>query len=154
MVVIGFISAESGLVFVHIREQNSFTKKDVADCIKLVKNKYKFQDIALFGDNARIHKNNFVEEAACEEDVELLWNIPYRPDLQGVEGLWRIAKDLYRKEIARLHVNQKFINNLEVVQWVFMQITHDQCKNEAKGGWKRLMKAVPKIYEEPPQEGF
>ena len=110
---------------------------------------FKQEEIVLYGDNARIHKNHHVEEAACEEDVDMLFNIPYRPDLNGVEGLWRIAKDIYRREIARLHVNQKKINNLEVVQWVFMQITHDQCKNEAAGGWKRLMNAEPKEYEDP-----
>ena len=43
------------------------------------------------------------EYAASEEiDIELVWNLPYRPDLAGIELLWAEAKRRYRKELDRL----------------------------------------------------
>ena len=103
--VFGFISVENGKIHFHIVQQNSFKKEDFIKCIKLVKKKFKWDDIVLFGDNARIHRNASAIEAANSEDVEIMFNLPYRPDLVGIEHVWRIAKDIYRKEIARLHVN-------------------------------------------------
>ena len=152
--VLGFISAESGKIYFHIRQQTSFKKEDVVRCIKRLGRRFQDEEIVLFGDNARIHRNESVTEAAADDNINMVFNIPYRPDLMGIEGVWRIAKDLYKREIARMHVNQLRIDNLQVVEWVFMQITDDQCKHEARSGWKRLLEAQPKQYEDPVNEAL
>jgi len=43
--------------------------------------------VAIFWDNARIHRATIVRELAStpEIDIELVWNVPYRPDLAGIE---------------------------------------------------------------------
>ena len=56
--------------------------------------------LAMFLDNCRIHKAIIVREAAAQDDIdiELVWNLPYRPDIAaGIETLWSEAKRRYRR---------------------------------------------------------
>ena len=57
--------------------------------------------LALFLDNCRIHHAIIVKEFAASDEIniELVWNLPYRPDLAGVELTWAEAKRRYRKEL-------------------------------------------------------
>ena len=65
--------------------------------------------LALFWDNAGIHRAGIVREAAASEeiDIELIYNIAYRPDLCGVELFWRKTKDLYKKKVDWLKANNR-----------------------------------------------
>ena len=60
--------------------------------------------ICLFQDNAPMHKALAVKGRAEAEDVniKLCYNIPYRPDLNPCELLFRKAKNEYRRQIDRL----------------------------------------------------
>ena len=63
--------------------------------------------IALFWDNAGIHRAHIVKEAAesPEIDIKLVFNCPYRPDLNGIELLWRRAKFVYKNRVDWLKAN-------------------------------------------------
>ena len=54
--------------------------------------------IALFADNAKIHRADIVQQYAStpEIDIKFVWSIPYRPDLMGVELVWREAKRMFK----------------------------------------------------------
>ena len=108
-------------------------------CIAKLGNMFKDDNMVLFGDNSRVHRNKDVEEAASDANINLMWNCPYRPDLMGIELVWRDAKKIYKQEIARQHTAQKKINNIEVVKWVFAQLKNENIKHEAACGWRRLM---------------
>ena len=41
--------------------------------------------IAIFWDNASIHKSKCVKDTAKSLEVKLVYNIAYRPDLNGIE---------------------------------------------------------------------
>ena len=60
--------------------------------------------LALFLDNCKIHRAHVVQDFAAspEINIELVWNLPYRPDLAGIEKLWADAKRRYIKELDRL----------------------------------------------------
>ena len=79
---------------------------EFAKLIGIVANKFKDDDLVLFGDNSRVHQNEHVRDKAYSEGVHLLFNVPYRPDMNGIEGVWKLAKHIYRKEVAKLHVAQ------------------------------------------------
>ena len=51
--------------------------------------------VAIFLDNATIHRANISARAAVTHDIELIFNAPYRPDLNGIEFLWRKAMNTY-----------------------------------------------------------
>jgi transposase len=69
-----------------------------------VANKLPYEDLMLFGDNSSVHLNTHVRDVAYNESVDLLFNLPYRPDMNGIELLWKIAKDIYRAEVAKQHM--------------------------------------------------
>lgn len=46
----------------------------------------------LFLDNCPMHRANLSQEALYDTDFEVLWNLPYRPDLNAIELVWAIAK--------------------------------------------------------------
>ena len=119
--VYGFISVNLGEVMIYIEEKVAFNKEDFGKLIISLGRRKELQDdkVVLFGDNSTLHNNHFVTEVASDEQFEMLFNIPYRPDLNGIEGLWRHAKSIYKTEVARLHTGQQKVNNLEVVKWVF-----------------------------------
>ena len=143
MVVCGFISVESGKIMMKAFQRKSFTAKHILRFLKELSTKLKDKEVVAFGDNASIHK-------ACREDVEghceMLFNLPYRPDLNNIESVWLLAKRKYRAEVARLLVTKQTINNLKLVKKILSEITDEQCSSAAAIGWKKLLNAEPIEY--------
>ena len=52
--------------------------------------------------NARIHVSRENLEWYEEQDITVLRNLPYRPDLMGIEHFWAIAKNRYRSKVTKL----------------------------------------------------
>ena len=46
-----------------------------------------------------------VLEAAEKADIPLVFNLPYRPDLNGIELLWRKAKNTFYRLMDSFRVN-------------------------------------------------
>ena len=58
-------------------------------------------------------------EKYCEKfEIRIIRNVPYRPDFNGIEGVWSWAKQEYRKKLDWLKANGLEWNNLHVVQEV------------------------------------
>ena len=77
----------------------SFSADDMKEVLRQIRQTFGAEErIALFWDNCRIHLAIIVREYAAtpEINIELVLNIPYRPDLNGIELLWREAKRRYR----------------------------------------------------------
>ena len=143
----GFVSVELGEVLFRVSQQGSFKAEDLIACLYDIRKKHGQGELVFFGDNSRVHRNRRVFEAAAALNVLLLWNAPWRPDLNGIERVWRDCKRVYRQEVARLHINQRRINNLAVVKGVIRQLSNDSIKREAAAGWQRLLQAQPVEYE-------
>lgn len=50
----------------------------------------------VFVDNASIHKGEKTRAYAAANNIQLIYNVSYRPDLNGIEGFWREMKKIYR----------------------------------------------------------
>jgi transposase len=82
----------------------AFKGDDISDFLKTLRAKSgKHKKLAVFWDNASIHKKP-AREVAPGLKIEVIWNAPYRPDLNGIEFFWRRVKNAYRKEVTRLRV--------------------------------------------------
>ena len=59
------------------------------------------QPFALFIDNASIHNEESEKLLAyCDKfDIQVIFNVKYRPDFNGIEGVWGWAKKKYRARI-------------------------------------------------------
>ena len=55
-------------------------------------------------DNARIHVADDNFDLYEELGITVIRNVPYRPDLMGIEAVWKLAKDEYRLRVRRYTV--------------------------------------------------
>jgi transposase len=109
------------------KQQRSFKGVDIASFVKKISSKYKMEWNVLYGDNAKINSCHIVRDTGSKEDVDFMFNVPYRPDLNGIERVWKIAKHRYRNEVAKLMVTRQNIDNLKLVKKVLADITDQQC---------------------------
>ena len=63
----------------------AFKAIDIAGLVELLRASYPLRRMAIFLDNASIHRANIVREACEKYHVTLLFNIPYCPHLNGIE---------------------------------------------------------------------
>jgi transposase len=82
----------------------AFDSDDVVNFLLRMRELHKPDDkIAVFLDNASIHKSKATQARAADPDIniKLIYNIPYRPDLNGIEFFWGYAKRAYRKHLMQ-----------------------------------------------------
>ena len=106
----------------------SFNAQDMIDVLKAIRAEYGPKPkLALFMDNARIHRANIVRDEAAgpEINIELVWNIAYRPDLNGIELVWRRAKWLYKAKVDWLKAQNRSWDPTGVVEAVMADIPDD-----------------------------
>ena len=73
----------------------SFSSSDIIDFLRQLRARYnQGAKLAVFWDNCGIHKSHLVRSWLAEHDPELvlIFNIPYRPDLNGIELVWKDCK--------------------------------------------------------------
>jgi hypothetical protein len=100
--VLGAISMERGLVHLMINSKKAFIAHDVGDFLGEIKMKLgKEAKFAIFLDNASIHRADYTRNAAQLMKIPLVFNLPYRPDLMGIEFLWAHAKAAFRTHINK-----------------------------------------------------
>ena len=88
VLVCGVISSEHGLVHMLLKEATPTAKAlkgaDVVSVLKAVRAKRQKKKVALFMDNASIHRCKAVKDAAARLEIPLVYNLPYSTDLSGV----------------------------------------------------------------------
>ena len=50
-------------------------------------------------DNCSIHKTKAVTDAATRLNINLIYNVPYKPEYNSIELLWAIAKQKFRARL-------------------------------------------------------
>ena len=86
--------------------------------------------ICLYWDNARMHKAHLVQERAKDKDINirLCFNLPYRPDLNPTELVFRRAKKEYRSQIERLKGNNMQWDQDSLVKDIFDNLSDEFVK--------------------------
>ncbi len=96
------ISAECGLLYWECKK-GAYKKETFVDFLKAIRGHYPQHKLAVFVYNASIHKwASQTGPGEAELQVELVFNLPYRPDLMGVERTCAVAKRHYRKYVGSL----------------------------------------------------
>ena len=115
------ISSKHGLVHNHYGGF-SFDAEDMITVLQGVRAAAGSEErICLIWDNARMHKATSVLEAAKRADVniQLRFNLPYRPDLNPCELVFRRVKNLYRREVDRLKALNRVWAQQALVEHIF-----------------------------------
>ena len=98
----GASSAERGLVHFELSEGRAFNAADVTTFLGNLKAKcVPDMPFTVFWDNCRIHTTKVVEFYCELEGINQILNVPYRPDLNGIEHVWNWAKHVYRGKLER-----------------------------------------------------
>ena len=85
----GASSAERGLVHYELAEGRAFVGADVTTFLANLKTKCSpGMPISIFWDNCRIHCTKEVKLYCEVEGINIITNVPYRPDLNGIEMVW------------------------------------------------------------------
>ena len=145
VVVCGAISSERGLV--HMKYgYRSFNAMDMVQMFKKVRQKSgKHKKLALFMDNASIHRA-LISKDECKHkksNIVTIFNRPYRPDLNGIEFYWRDIKRRYRQRMNWQRVNGLNFEHLEVVRQMIDETPNELAKRCALQGEKNIRRAKP-----------
>ena len=101
-------------------------------------------------DNARYHYSNLTKDYLIENDIAVIFNSPYRPDLNGIERFWAEAKRKYKKVLTEHQVHDTPFETHELVAQVLDSIDHEKAMDCANYGWRDLKAAQlkPVNYED------
>ena len=102
--VIGAIEAHMGKVCMHMMLKAA-NQENFVNFLKNIREVANAQGVTsssrtrvyVYLDNASIHRGDDVREYAAEHGIHLLYNVSYRPDLNGIEGFWNAMKRIYRR---------------------------------------------------------
>ena len=139
--VIGAVSAQRGLIAYQLKDK-AIKAVDVAAFLDMVHEQMDGAPWHPLWDNAKIHG---VAEAVKEKLDELrlvdLRNLEYRPDLMGLELVWRDMKLHYRKTLVKYLAMGRPFQNKELVQRAIDSVSAESVKSSAQIGLDKMMAA-------------
>ena len=156
VIVCGLISAEFGVVHMEIVEKTkdfkAFKADDLLDMLDCLRETYPDKELAIFLDNAGMHRSFTFTTKAKELGIDLIFNIPHSPKLNGIEQFWNKAKRLYRGVIGQYKVTREPFSNLDVVTKVLTSLDDEFACKCANIGWKNIENAKPVVDPEADEE--
>ena len=145
IVVMGAIGVKAGNVHYKFGEF-SFKTADVIAFLKELRVIYdSSKRLAVFWDNCRIHLSLELKEWLIDQkmEIELVYNIPYRPDLNGIEVVWHDCKKRYRDRLNNYKAMNIQFDHMELVKDIVGDTSHEVAARAALKGEKCIMKAKP-----------
>ena len=139
--VLGAISDQRGLIYFEIKNQ-AFNAEEVRAFIVELKEQTPWDFLVLM-DNASIHVGRGNPEYFQEQGIKTARNLPYRPDLMGIERFWLQCKQLYRKEKVALVAAGLTWNQHQMVARIMEGVPVDEVKGFARWGLNNLKQARP-----------
>ena len=67
-------------------------------------------------DNCSVHRSRLVKEEMGKRGLKIVWNLPYRPEFNGIEGAWALMKAHYRKLLLRNMIVGRSLRLKEIVE--------------------------------------
>ena len=96
--------------------------------------------LTIFTDNLGAHTSKYTRDTLFVNHPQVghVFNVPYRPDLNGIESYWRPLKAEYRKKVCNFKANSASFNNAELVKEMFANLEKRKpgfAKKCADEGW-------------------
>ena len=100
-------SITKGMVHWEIYKSMGCTGETTVAFLKRLKQHYpgKHDKIAILADNNGIHNMDMVWDYCDKVDIKWILNVKYRPDFNGIEGVWGWTKQVYRKRLDWYRAN-------------------------------------------------
>jgi hypothetical protein len=74
---------------------------------------------------------------------KMLYNLPYRPELNGVELFWADAKRRYRKAVLRYKATRHGWDQMTLASTCVNEVPVESARWYANLGWRALLEAEP-----------
>jgi hypothetical protein len=136
------ISSEKGKAITCYKVGKAFNGANIVEFLSVLKKHSKAESIGVLLDNASIHKTRAVKAFALANGITLIYNLPYRPDLNGIEFFWAQCKAKYRREIKGLKASFVKWDNLTLAQAVVDSVPKPLVKSCAQKGWDNMAAAT------------
>lgn len=103
MAVVGAVSANDGLICFDVKER-SINSNDFCNFLRRLRGRTPGR-LTILLDNASIHKTRRVKELCRELKIDIIYNVPYCPQFNGIEHVWAMAKAKYKTMVAQMFVS-------------------------------------------------
>ena len=112
----GAASASDGVLHYETKVGAGIRKEDIVPFLAKLKRYYGKHKLAIFLDNGSSNKALMVKHAAADLGIVLIYDVPYRPDLNVLENVWVHLKNNYRYKKTRYLMAGQSWNNDKVVK--------------------------------------
>ena len=142
--VIGAI-ASNGKYYYHVSDQYP-KAADVKRFLKFINRRQRGRPWAVFWDNARTHTAEVVRDYLERFDIPCVFNVPYEPQLNGIETLWAHQKREYRRLLTDAKTGSERFVAREIVERLqrWSQRESRMVSKAANEGWRNVF-AVKKV---------
>jgi hypothetical protein len=86
-----------------------------------------------------VHRAHETTKHASNIGIDLLWNVPYRPDLNGIEMVWGMAKASYRSIMLQQMLGAVQEKLIDVVCRIMDALDPTKVKKCAGEGQRRIL---------------
>ena len=138
----GGASLERGLVHYELAEGRAFKAADVTTFLGNLKAKCSpDMPFTVFWDNCSIHTTKVVQIFCEAEEINLITNVSYRPELNGIEHVWAWAKHVYRGKLDRFKALEEDWDQSALVKQILQEVPMSIAMNSIRRGWQNIEKA-------------
>ena len=79
-------------------------------------------------DNASIHRSKATVDHARLLDFQMIWNVPYHPEFNGIEYVWAVVKARFRAIQTQRMMGTKACSFVEAVWAAMSGVTDVEAK--------------------------
>jgi transposase len=97
LAVVAGISVDKGLETFHI-EPRSINSQSFISFMHSLLDINSGQELAIFLDNCTVHHSKLVSSFVKENDITLIFNVPYSPQYNPIEHYWGLVKNSYKRQ--------------------------------------------------------
>ena len=102
-------------MIMHLNDGSFFNSDGTIEFIKDIIAENKDKKIALFWDNASIHKSIKTRSFLIDNHIKSILNVPYKPDYNAIENVWAEAKKEFRKQLTLKKIKNEELNLYDIV---------------------------------------
>lgn len=125
LATIASISAENGVELVMTFEKSVNTEKFV-QYLKRLRQQYPFRPLAIFCDQLAVHKTKTTKEMCEQLKIKMIYNAPYSPDYNPIEGVIGVAKQKIKHRRWNAYQNGEEIDLAKCVNECVTSIEKDK----------------------------
>jgi transposase len=93
-----------------------------------------------FLDNCCIHKTKLIRDTCEQLGMQLVFNVPYRPEFNGIEEAWAFLKHDFRNKVLKIKTGQQEAQTLDQLVTECIDAVNDTAVKKACDRSMRLIR--------------